>query len=177
MKIFKYCFLFIFLFIIPIKGNTQENMITKDEIVQVQNEWGDGVVAIGKTFLKKGDYQRKAKEFIKKFYAYNLGTVLFKPTKTKVHQFRSTKEGALSYFVNKNKEYPEDKGFALEPWTSVRFEDQAFYIKNKFAIVMGNYYFTPQKGKDIKVEFTFGYIKDDMGKLKIILHHSSLPYK
>ena len=43
---------------------------------------------------------------------------------------------------------------------------------------MGNYYFlgTGQK-KEIKVEYTFGYIKDNNGNLLINLHHSSLPFK
>lgn len=42
---------------------------------------------------------------------------------------------------------------------------------------MGNYYFTDANtNKEIKVEYTFGYIKDKDGNLKINLHHSSLPY-
>jgi hypothetical protein len=39
-----------------------------------------------------------------------------------------------------------------------------------------NYFFTPKEGKEVKVEYTFGYIKGKDGKLKINLHHSSLPY-
>ena len=42
---------------------------------------------------------------------------------------------------------------------------------------MGNYSFEDCDGNSIKVEFTFGYIIDDMGKLRINLHHSSLPFK
>jgi hypothetical protein len=42
---------------------------------------------------------------------------------------------------------------------------------------MGNYFFTPAEGGDAqKVEFTFGYIKDDEGNLRINVHHSSLPF-
>jgi len=40
---------------------------------------------------------------------------------------------------------------------------------------MGNYYFKSNSSDIIKVEFTFGY-KLVNGKLKIDLHHSSLPY-
>ena len=41
---------------------------------------------------------------------------------------------------------------------------------------MGNYYFTDKNGKTVKVEYSFGYIKDNNGDLKINLHHSSFPY-
>jgi hypothetical protein len=44
------------------------------------------------------------------------------------------------------------------------------------ALVMGNYLFTDLNGDKTKVEYTFAYIKDDSEELKIILHHSSLPY-
>ena len=44
------------------------------------------------------------------------------------------------------------------------------------ALAMGNYFFTATKGDVIKVEYTFGYIKDGDGALRIILHHSSIPY-
>ena len=44
------------------------------------------------------------------------------------------------------------------------------------ALAMGNYFFTDLNGNKTKVEYTFAYIKHDIGDLKIILHHSSLPY-
>mgnify|MGYP003323348530 FL=1 len=44
------------------------------------------------------------------------------------------------------------------------------------ALAMGNYFFTDLNGNKTKVEYTFAYIKNDAGELKIILHHSSLPY-
>ena len=43
-------------------------------------------------------------------------------------------------------------------------------------MAMGNYFFTGPDGKEVKVEYTFGYVKDSAGNLKINLHHSSLPY-
>tara|TARA_B100000768_G_C10947088_1_gene236083 strand:- start:353 stop:493 length:141 start_codon:yes stop_codon:yes gene_type:complete len=43
-------------------------------------------------------------------------------------------------------------------------------------MAMGNYYFTGPDGTETKVEFTFDYVMDDEGNLKINLHHSSLPY-
>lgn len=45
------------------------------------------------------------------------------------------------------------------------------------AIAMGNYYFTPKDGNgDVKVEYTFAYVKDKSGKIRIASHQSSLPY-
>ena len=117
-----------------------------------------------------------AKNLINTLYAYQTGQVLFKPTKASDIKFRTTKEGALSYFVGHNKKFPEDKGFALKPWTNVRFENAGIYINGNVALAMGKYFFTPLKGKAVKVEYTFGYVKKGDGSLKIILHHSSLPY-
>jgi hypothetical protein len=89
-------------------------------------------------------------------------------------QFRDTKEEALSYFVG-GKE-PEDKGFALAPFTKVRFENHQITTDCDSALAQGNYYFTTTDGKEVKVEYTFGYVEDTQGNLKINLHHSSLPY-
>ncbi len=59
----------------------------------------------------------------------------------------------------------------------VRFENSGTIIDSDSAISMGNYYFTDTNtGKETKVEYTFGYKKDKDGKLRINLHHSSLPY-
>merc|ERR1719316_1026917 len=43
---------------------------------------------------------------------------------------------------------------------------------------MGTYYFTcATTGDKTKVEYTFGYKRNDDGKLRIFLHHSSVPFK
>jgi hypothetical protein len=43
---------------------------------------------------------------------------------------------------------------------------------------MGNYFFkSSNDDNEIKVEYTFGYIKKNKQSLVINLHHSSLPYK
>ena len=41
---------------------------------------------------------------------------------------------------------------------------------------MGNYYFTTADGSEVKVEYTFGLEQMADGDLKIVLHHSSLPF-
>ncbi len=151
--------------------------ITEQEVSDAQKAWGDGIVKIGKVYLEKGDYKTTATEHINEFYNYQEGTVLFKPTLVSVKQFRTDHQGALSYFVGGNENYPEDHGFAIKPWSSVRWENIGTKIIGNMAIAMGNYYFTPAKGgDDVKVEFSFAYTKNKQGKLKIILHDSHVPY-
>jgi len=153
------------------------NYITKDEILKFQQEWGQKVVEIGELFLKEKNYSKVAHELVESFYAYHEGIVLFKPTRAAKRQFRTSYEGAVSYFIGGNKDFPEDKGFALQPWIKVRFENSGFILDDSNAVSMGNYYFTNLKGRDTKVEYTIGYMRTQSGQIKINLHHSSLPFK
>ena len=82
---------------------------------------------------------------------------------------------ALSYFVASNGACPEDKGFAIKGWTKVRFENSGVVTHQTGALAMGNYYFTGPEDSETKVEYSFGYIPDENGKLRIQLHHSSVP--
>jgi len=42
---------------------------------------------------------------------------------------------------------------------------------------MGEYTFTDaESGDKVNIYYTFGYKRNDDGKLRIYLHHSSLPY-
>ena len=82
----------------------------------------------------------------------------------------------MSYFIaGDNRACEEDKGFAIQPWTKVRFENFNLIIEENRAIAMGNYFFTDVDGNEAKVEYTFGY-KLIKGSLKIDIHHSSFPY-
>lgn len=152
------------------------NTITAEEIAEAQRIWGDGIVIIGKAYTDKGDYVKAAGNHLDTLYAFEAGTVLFKPTKAADAQFRPTREAALSYFVGGNDTYKEDHGFAIHPWTAVRFENHANYIHGDYALAMGNYFFTQLDGSEVKVEYTFGYLKSADGSLKINLHHSSIPF-
>ena len=58
----------------------------------------------------------------------------------------------------------------------VEFENASVIINEKSALAMGNYFFTDPKGAKVKVEYTFSYIRDSKGSLKINLHHSSFPF-
>ncbi len=149
--------------------------ITEQDVLDAQKAWGDGIVAIGEVYAADGDYEARAAEHIRTLYAYEQSEVLFKPTLASDDQFRETFDEALSYFVTGSIE--EDKGFAIRPWTNVRFGQQQIITDSDSAVAMGNYFFTPAgSDEETKVEFTFGYMKDEDGALRINVHHSSVPY-
>ena len=151
-------------------------MIKKQEIEVAQASWGGGVVKIGTLKGERGACESYTQEFVKEHYDFTIKEVLFKPTKAALRQFRPTNEGALSYFIGGNGAFPEDKGFAIQPWTKVRFENESIILEEGRALAMGNYFFTDLNGDETKVEYTFGYTKDEEGNLKIDVHHSSLPF-
>jgi len=151
-------------------------MITEDEVKNIQKTWGEGVVRIGSLKHSRAECEEFASEFLDNLYAFEMGEVLFKPTKCAVEQFRPSKSEALSYFIaGEDRACNEDKGFAIQPWTKVRFENTGFILEKDRALSMGNYFFTDLNGDEAKVEYTFGYKLIDE-KLKIDLHHSSFPY-
>lgn len=151
-------------------------MITQQQVTDAQNEWGAGVVKIGSLKHDRSACEAYASDFLDKLYAFDGEQVLFKPTKCEIEQFRPTKAQALSYFIaGDDRACEEDQGFAINPWTNVRFENTGFILEDNRAIAMGNYFFTDQNGDEAKVEYTFGYTLVD-GQLKIDLHHSSFPY-
>ena len=150
--------------------------ITAGQIEAAQAAWGDGIVRIALAHNTGGDFVGVATDHINTLYAYGLTPVLFKPTLAADQQFRSTFEDALSYFVASNNACPEDKGFAIKGWTAVRFENVDILTEGKTAMAMGNYFFTTPEGDEVKVEYSFGYILDDSGSVRINLHHSSMPF-
>jgi hypothetical protein len=150
-------------------------MVTVAEVKDAQRAWGKGIIAIATAHANGGDYVGLATDHVNTLYAYQMGPVLFKPTLAAVDQFRPTFETALSYFVASNNACPEDQGFAIQGWTDVRFENSDVIIDGNTALAMGNYYFTSPEGVEVKVEYTFGYIEDGNGGLRIQLHHSSMP--
>lgn len=150
-------------------------MITVDNVNNAQRAWGEGIVAIASAHSSGEDYEKVAINHVQTLYAYQTSTVLFKPTLASVQQFRGDFDSALSYFVATNNACPEDKGFAIKGWTAVRFENTGVILGGNSATAMGNYFFTNPEGEETKVEYTFGYILDEENKLKINVHHSSIP--
>ena len=150
-------------------------MVSLAEVKDAQRAWGEGIVAIATAHTNGGDYVGLATNHVSALYAYQMRPVLFKPTLAATDQFRPTFQTALSYFVASNNACPEDQGFAIKGWINVRFENSDVIIDGNTALAMGNYFFTAPDGAEVKVEYTFGYIQDDDGKLRIQLHHSSMP--
>jgi len=151
-----------------------EDTITAEDVAAAQAAWGEGIVAIGAAYTAGEDYTAAASAHIERFYAYGEHPVLFKPTLAAEDQFRGGFDEALSYFVGGSIE--EDGGFAIAPYTDVRWENEGTIIDADSAMAMGNYFFTTTQGEEVKVEYSFGYIRGEDGDLKIVLHHSSLPF-
>lgn len=151
--------------------------ITKDEVLTAQKAWGAAIVELGAMKEQpRSVLEAKLETVLSELYAYEDGPVLFKPTKAAQAPFREHKAAAASYFIGGNEMFPEDKGFAMQPWTAVRFENHGIIMEENRAIAMGHYYFTDISDMETKVEYTFGYRRDKNGHLKIDLHHSSLPF-
>lgn len=161
-------------------SNIVNRNVTEAEVEAAQKAWGNALIQISKDFEAKGirAATKTANNVLDAAYGYNLGTVLFKPTLTEGdHTFRTTREGALSYFVGGNKKFPKDMGFALMGWTDFSFNNAGVYIDGDKAITMGKVTLKNSKGETVLVDKTWGFKKDQYGKLRIVLHHSSLPYK
>ena len=156
--------------------------ITATEVNAAQQAWCDALVAIGKAPTEKGGAKALATKVLSGAYDYDTGKVFFKPTLTYGEQtFRPTKESALAYFVGGNPAFADDKGFALKPWVKARYDnlgdgDSGIQIHGDIAITMGNVWVTGADGTEVKVDKTFVFKKGFDGKLRLILHHSSLPY-
>lgn len=153
--------------------------ITEAEVLAAQQGWCQALLDIGAAYAKGGQPAAKAlaEKVIDSAYGYQMGPVLFKPTLTVVPQtFRTTRAGALSYFVGGDATYPKDDGFALKGWTRCEVANAALFIAGDSASSQGNVSFTGKDGKVTTVDKTWSYVKDDAGRLRIVVHHSSLPY-
>ncbi len=158
------------------------NLTTTDKSIvasvqSAQEAWGQGIVAIGAAPTWEESHAL-ASAFVQKHYQLEGGKLLFGPTKAAVQQFRANLKDAVSYFVGRDTDHEEDQGFALQPWRSVRFENTGIVPKGDVILTMGNYFFQPLEGDEVKVEYSFVYQTSELphGILKILLHHSALPY-
>ncbi|MBL8181556.1 MAG: phosphoribosyl-AMP cyclohydrolase [Blastocatellia bacterium] len=152
--------------------------ITEEMVINAQKAWSESLLKISKTHMDGGDYKKVANEALDKGYNYENGIVLFKPTLTTGDQtFRLDKEGALAYFVGGNPKYPNDTGFALKGWVRYVTKNSGIILNGSTAISMGNIYLYDKAGNETVVDKTWGFKMNELGQLKIVLHHSSLPYK
>lgn len=150
---------------------------TSDMVKNTLQAWCDGVVATGQVYTNNGDVKTFANQVLTDFYDYDNGKVLFNPTLTFGEQtFRPTKEGALAYFVGGNPSFPNDHGFLLKPWIKVWFTDEDFVLVGNMAIVQCNIHFISDANAQIFVNKSFVFKICANGKVRIVLHHSALPY-
>ena len=120
-------------------------------------------------------------------YAYQYGAVAFKPTWAFGDTtFRTTRDGAISYFVGGNDDFG-DPGFAIgnkpdaetgqrSPWANAWAENAVIRLDGDTATSMGWVYTQDENGNVSKVDKTWTWRKDDAGNLRIVVHHSSIPY-
>ena len=158
--------------------------VTEEEVLSCQANWANAIKSISATYLQGGDYIQAASGAAGELYGYGKSEVLFKPTKATDHPFRPTGAEAMSYFVGGSVVdggyVGEDAGFAInggKGWADVVFTNHKIDLNGPIAIAMGSYVFTcATTGDKVTVEYTFGYKRNDDGKARIFLHHSSVPY-
>lgn len=155
--------------------------ISEEMVNAAQQAWCDGLVHIGVVDAGGGDVRAAAGDLVDALYDYAEGTVFFKPTMAfGKNTFRPTRRGAISYFVGGDPDFPEDKGFALNRWAKIRYDNDAapngIQIHGEVAITMGNVYFRNAAGDEVIVDKTFVFRRCRDGKLRLCVHMSALPY-
>merc|ERR1719464_2552236 len=109
-------------------------------------------------------------EIIDGAYGYKYGPVLFKPTLTHGSQvFRTSRAGALAYFVGGNPDFPNDSGFALKGWRKADIVNSAIFREGNIAITTGNVFLTDKTDKVTKVDKTWIFYKGLDRKLRIVM--------
>ena len=154
--------------------------VSEIEMESARKAWGDALIAISKAFEADGIEAARAVagDVLDAAYGYNLGPVLFKPTLASGEKtFRPTRDGALAYFVGHDPSYPLDGGFGIRGWREVTSETSAVFTDGDVALWMGWVTMVDKDGQVTKVDKSFGYKRDEAGALRIVLHHSSLPYQ
>ena len=131
--------------------------ITEEQVLEAQQAWGEALVAISHTYEEEG---------------IDAASTLAEAPQTS----RTTPEGTLAYFVGHSDEYSADSGFALKGWQEVTIDNAAIFISGDMALTMGTVSILDADGYTTTVDKSWGYHLDDDGDLRIVLHHSSLPF-
>jgi hypothetical protein len=174
------------------KPAVMSETIRVGEVKAAQETWCGAVVAMSAAHAEGGLAKSKplASDIIDAAYAYQFGPVAFKPTWAYGDTtFRTTKDGALSYFIGDDPNY-NDPGFVIgspgdgnypnlsnrSPWIECTPEIFVIQVFGNTANAMGWVNFEAADGTTSKVDKTFSYVRDDAGNLRITVHHSSVPY-
>ena len=82
----------------------------------------------------------------------------------------------MAYFVGHDPAFPADTGFALKGWRKCTIDNEVVQLRGAMAITMGKVSFTDSKGQTTTVDKTWAFEREPDGTIKIVLHHSSLPF-
>jgi len=159
------------------------NDISLRDVLDAQANWANTIKTISSIYLSGGNYIGAASHAEDELYGYGHANVLFKPTKAAKYPFRPTVETAISYLIVASAgqgSYNKDVGFAfkgVKGGSNVVFQNRRVEVCGRTAIATGSYFFTSAAdASETEVEYTFGYRKNEDGKVRIFLHHSSVPY-
>ena len=159
-------------------GDSGASDITEAEVLAAQQGWCDALLAISAEYAAGGRPAATvlAGEIIDAAYGYQLGPVLFKPTLASGEQtVRTTRAGALAYFVGGDADFADDSGFALKGWTECRIDNAALIVEGDLGLTMGFVHFVNADGQTT-VDKSWAFRKTADDSIRIVLHHSSLPY-
>ena len=176
-----------------INNDKYKSYITNEEMIAQQEAWcSAALLGISKTYHEKGfkDAKKLASQIIDAWYGYNLlpnkkVPVAFNPTWTyDKTTFRTTKRGALSYFVGSDKKFPIDPGFALgapgkdrSQWISCKIKNAVNFAAGNVGFTMGNVMFEAKNGYEGVVDKTWIFVKNpNTGEIKCVLHESATPF-
>lgn len=150
-------------------------MITQRHVEEAQQLWRKALLALGTcAHLDFSQRYERAQRTLGELYDFAVGP-LFKPTLARgTSTFRLNEGGVLAYFIQDR----GDAGFALKGWQDVKFENAQILCFSSYAVAMGHYHFRDDELNTTTVEYTFTYRekKEHEPVVKIIAHHSSIPY-
>lgn len=162
--------------------------VDASEVAQCQADWARAIVAISDAYRAGDAYVGVAEAAVDALYAYAYAPVLFKPTlgapKGARPPLRPTRTEALSYFVGHRAvggAHEDDAGFAHNGgrgWAHVALTNHRVEVHGSVAVAMGTYAFTcATTGDEVEAEYTFGYARGPDGRVRLFLHHSSMPWR
>ena len=165
---------------------TTPSDITPEEIDEAQKIWCTRLVAISKAYMERAtrgdEYRTLARKFVDEMYDnWETRQVFFRPTLAIApYNFRTTREGALAYFIGEDPDFP-DKGFIKLNWIDAWHDNMvegktAIQTHGNIGIAMGNVYLKSEvstDGKPTIVDKIFVYRKYAVGNIRLIVHNSA----
>ena len=158
-----------------------ELSISEKDVVAAGQTWCAALVDISETFHSKGAAaaKAKAKAVIDSAYGFQEGPIAFKPTLASGElTFRNTRQGALDYFVGPDPAFPAGTGFATyKRWTDCTVQEDVIQLFGPVANSMGKVSITDEQGTVTTVDKTWTFWQPKAGVMRIVLHHSSIPFE